>query len=118
MSVHDQAHFLARTLQESEEYKEYKAAKDVVDENEQHKHMLGGYKQHQMKIQAQMMAGTQPSAEEMEQLQRMAAVIQFVPEITRYLMAEYRLHQLIADVYKIIGEAVEIDLGFMWDQET
>lgn len=118
MTVHDQAHFLARTLQDSEEYKEFKTAKEAVEADEQHKQMLGGYKRQQMKMQAAMMAGQQPKQEEAEQLQRMAQVLQFVPEITRYLMAEYRLHQLIGDVYKIIGDAVEIDLGFMWDKET
>ena len=43
MNVYEEAHALERAIKDSEEYKQYKAAKDKVEANEQLKGMLDDF---------------------------------------------------------------------------
>ena len=50
---------------------------------------------------------------EMERLQKIMAVLQLSQDATRYLMAEFQLQKMLADIYKILGEAVDIDMDML-----
>ncbi len=49
----------------------------------------------------------------MERLQKIMAVLQLSQDATRYLMAEFQLQKMLADIYKILGEAVDIDMDML-----
>ena len=55
-------------------------------------------------------AGT-PDAEANEKLQKLGELLQFDAAAAAYLLAEYRLNGLLGEIYKILAEAVELDLG-------
>lgn len=113
MAVYDKAHELARSLQESEEYQEYKRLKDQVFEQERNRVLIKDYKRIQFELQAQQLSGAQLDENKLQEFQKLADVLQFNPEVHKFLTAEYRLHQMLGDVYKIIGDAVDVNLGFL-----
>lgn len=110
VNIYDQAHALAKAIRESEEYTLYERAKEAAMENETNKALLGEYKKLQFQLQVQMAGGASPDAADMEKIQKLMAVLQMSPEATAYLMAEMRLQRMLADVYKILGEAAGVDL--------
>ena len=99
MYLYDIAHQLAREIQQSEEYRSYKALKDEVFENEQTKTMLKQYKRLQFEAQAEVLAGRQPSSQTTEQLQKLGEVLAFQPKVTDYFAAEYKFQTIVSDIY-------------------
>ena len=113
MNVYDKAHELARELKNSPEYQEYQRCKEVAMENETHKALIQEYKKLQFQLQVSVAGGGKPDPAEMERLQKIMAVLQLSQDATRYLMAEFQLQKMLADIYKILGEAVDIDMDML-----
>ena len=113
MNVYDKAHELAKALAESQEYRDFKSARDVVYQNEKNKQMLVDFKKRQFKIQTAYLSGQQPTNEQIETMKKLSDLLQSSPEISLYMQNEYRFNQMISDVYKIMNDAVEIDLDFL-----
>lgn len=113
MNVYDKAHELARELKNSPEYQEYQRCKEVAMENETQKALIQEYKKLQFQLQVSVAGGGKPDPAEMERLQKIMAVLQLSQDATRYLMAEFQLQKLLADIYKILGEAVDIDMDML-----
>ena len=44
-------------------------------------------------------------------LQKLGEILMLNQEASAYLMAEFRLNQMLGDVYKILAEAIDVDLG-------
>jgi cell fate (sporulation/competence/biofilm development) regulator YlbF (YheA/YmcA/DUF963 family) len=111
--VYDQVYVLAKQLSSSEEFQSFKKAKDAALANETNAALLKEYKKLSMQAQAHMMSGNALSAEMTEKLQKLYGILQLSPECTAYLMAEYNFNRMMGDVYKILGDAVELDLDFL-----
>jgi cell fate (sporulation/competence/biofilm development) regulator YlbF (YheA/YmcA/DUF963 family) len=112
VNVYDYAHSLARALRESQENKAFQAAKSRIKAKPAAEQMIADFHKRQMELQAQVLQGKELTAEQQEGLQKLYAVLAQDSDIREYLMAEQRLGQVLGDVYKIIGEAWEIDLPF------
>ncbi len=56
------------------------------------------------------MSGQTPSTELTEQVNRMGEMLGFNQKAAQFISAEYRLQIMINDIYKIIGDACELDL--------
>ena len=113
MNVYDKAHELARELKNSPEYQEYQRCKEVAMENETQKALIQEYKKLQFQLQVSVAGGGKPDPAEMERLQKIMAVLQLSQDATRYLMAEFQLQKMLADIYQILGEAVDIDMDML-----
>ena len=113
MNVYDKAHELARELKNSPEYQEYQRCKEVAMENETQKALIQEYKKLQFQLQVSVAGGGKPDPAEMERLQKIMAVLQLSQDAIRYLMAEFQLQKMLADIYKILGEAVDIDMDML-----
>ncbi len=109
-NIHDGARELAKALKESEEYSQFKAAKEAAFQNETTKGLLKQYHQLQLQAQAALMSGNK-NEEGMQQLQKLGELLQMDANAGAYLIAEYRLSKMLGDVYKILGEAIDVDLG-------
>lgn len=110
MYVYDKANELAALISESDEYKRYKSLKDELYEADTTKKMLLDYKKLQFEAQAVYLSGKEVPAETMDKLKKIGEVLQFNPKITEFFAAEYRFQTLISDIYKIIGQACDIDM--------
>ena len=108
--VYDTAKVLANELKNSVEYREYTAVKARAMENNTTRALIDEYNKLQIQAQAAMIAGDMES-ESLKKLQKIGELLQFDADASAYLMAEFRLKCMVGDVYKILAEAVDIDLG-------
>ncbi len=110
--VYDEARKLAEQLKASEEYRTYREAKERAYANESTRTLLTEYHKLQMKAQANAITGEQ-NEEVLAKLQKLGELLQFDADAAAYLFAEYRVKTMLGDVYKILAEAVGIDLSML-----
>lgn len=108
--IHDTARSLARELRESPEYRAYGIAREKAMANDTNRSLIAEYHKLQLRAQAAAVAG-EKSDELMAQLQKLGEVLQFNPEASDFLMAEFKVNRLLADIYKILAEAIDVDLS-------
>ena len=113
MEVYDKAHELAALLKGSAEYRDYSALRDRVERDENDRSMLEAYRKLRFELQGVYLSGQTPDEEKLERLNKLGEVLQFNPDISALIAAEYRLNRLVSDVYRIIGEAADIDVNFL-----
>lgn len=113
MYIYDKANELAKLIQQSDEYKSYKELKDKLYSDEKTKVLLIDYKKLQFEAQAVYLSGREPEPAAMEKLKKLGEVLQFNQDVTQFFAAEYRFNTLIGDIYKIIGDACDLDLGML-----
>lgn len=113
MIAYDKAYELAKEIQSSEEYREYKNLKDIVTADDQTKSLLKDYKKLQLEAQAGYISGNEPSAELLDKMKKLGEVLAFNKDITSYFSAEYKFQTLVADIYKILGDACDLGLDFL-----
>ncbi len=113
MNIYDRAHELARELKTCPEYVEYQRLKDIAMENDTQRALIEEYKRLQFQLQVAMAGGGKPDPAEMERLQKIAGVLQLSAEASNYLMAEFRFQKMLADIYKILGDAAGIDMDML-----
>ena len=61
------------------------------------------------------MAGQEPSAELVEQYNKLMSVLSLNTDVQDFMLAEHRLNQMIGDIFKILADAVQVDLSFLED---
>lgn len=49
----------------------------------------------------------------MQRLQAIGNLLQFNPDASSFLLAEFRFQKMLADIYKILGDAAGIDLDML-----
>ena len=108
-NVYDIAHELVRSLRETDQYKDYKEMSQKIRANEQISSMMDDFQQKSMEYQAKMMAGETPSDEDTAKLQQLSAIIMSDPLAASYIGAQMQLQTIIADIYRIIGEAADVE---------
>lgn len=109
--TYDTAYALARELKESDDYKNYAAAKEAVFSNESNAAVMKEYKRLTMEGQAYILAKKEMPSELMEKLQKLQAVLQLSPECVNYLMYEYKIHMTFSEIMKILTDEIDIDLA-------
>lgn len=112
MSVHDKAYELANSLKVSTEFVDFKNAKEAIEKDPKTKEMVYDFKKKQFELQAEHFSGKEPDKAKVANLHNLYNILTANEEISKYFEAEFRFSQMISDVYKIIGESVEIDFDF------
>lgn len=110
--IYDKARELAALLSNSPEYKAYKASREIAMENETTKALISQFHKLQLRVQAAMVAG-EKDTEALEQLNEIGKLLQFNNEAAQFLLDEFKLNRMLGDVYKILAEAVDADLGML-----
>lgn len=110
VNVYDYAHSLARALKEAPEYRAFQAARSRLKGKPAAEQMVKDFHKKQLELQTQAISGKEPTAEQKQALERLYAIVQGDVDVREYLMAEQRLGVILNDVYKILGEAIEVDL--------
>lgn len=111
MNVYDQAHSLATAIKASEEFKQYDQHKKIIETNPELHNAIKDFMAKQLEMQTAQMMGQAPDAESFRQIQQLSAILMQDPTAAQYLQAQMRFSMMMADVYKIIGEAADIDFG-------
>lgn len=113
MNVYDQAHALASAMKQSEEFQEFERLRALAYEDSTNKELLDAYKKLQYKTQARMAAGERIDESDLQRMQQIAALLQYNPDASAYLMAEFRFQKMLADIYKILADVAGIDLDML-----
>ncbi|NGP57589.1 YlbF family regulator [Paenibacillus thiaminolyticus] len=106
MSVYDQAHELARALQQSDEAKAVETAMKAIEADADSKRMLDDFRLRQMEMQQKMMTGEMPEQSELDKMEKLYEVISMNSEIAELFEAERRLAVVIQDVNKIVSDSL------------
>lgn len=107
---YDSAHRLASDIRQSEEYQTYHRLKDDVMADETVAALIREYKKLQLSLQMAAMSGQQPDTDDMQRFSGISALLFGKPEVSQYLLAEMRLQQAMADIFKILTDAADLDM--------
>ena len=107
---YSQAHLLARAIRESQEYKTYHQLKDSVMADETQAALIREYRKLQVSLQMAAMSGQSPNSEDMQRFSGISALLYAKPEVSQYMLAELRLQQTMADLFKILTDAADLDI--------
>jgi len=113
MNPYDQAHALARSLKESEEYKEFMRLREIAYEESTNRALLDEYKRLQFRLQAKMASGETMPEEDYQRLQQIGTLLQFNSDVSAYLMAEFRFQRMLSDIFKILADVAGVDLDML-----
>lgn len=107
MNVYDQAYALVKALKESNEYKNFKKVKDLIDKDASAKKMLEDFLEKRLEIQRMELMGQEIPQRLMDEAERIEEIVSMHPKIAEYLRAEFTLMQILADIQKIIADGME-----------
>ena len=107
MEVYDKCHELAKSLKESKEYIEYKEVKNIVYNDLKLKDKVDEFEKIRYEEQVLALQGEKQDAEKMKKLQELYDILIKEPEVKEFFDKQVKFNVLIADVNKIIGEAIK-----------
>ena len=107
MNVYDEVNNLAKAIKESKEYIEYKEIKQELFVDLDLKNKVDEFEKIRYEEQLLAIQGEKQSDEKMQKLQELYKILIQNPQIKDYFDKEVRFNVMIADVNKIIGEAIK-----------
>ena len=107
MNVYDTANKLASEIRSSEEYLNYKKAKDALESDAELKAKVDEFEKTRYDVQVLAMQGKEANEEKNKKLQEMYTILIQNKEIKEYFDLEVKFNVMIADVNKIIAESVK-----------
>ena len=102
---------LAQDIRDSEEYKTYHELKEEVMAEETTAALVKEYRKLQMTIQMSAMSGQTADEEDMQRFSGISSLLFSKPEVSRFLLSEMQLQQALADIFKIVTEAADLDIA-------
>lgn len=109
MNVYDTANRLAYEIQESDEYKQYKKLKDSVMSNNETKNKIEEFEKLRYDVQLMDYIGEKNNVEKEEKTKKLEEMYRMLVEdkqVKEYFDLEVKFNVMIADVNKIIAEAI------------
>ncbi|MGD0620856.1 MAG: YlbF family regulator [Thermacetogeniaceae bacterium] len=106
MNAYDQAHELARALKASGEYRTWLDSRKQLEADPKNKEMLNELRRLQWELEMDMAMGREVDANKKQRLQQVSELINLNPTLRDHLGAEYRFAQLMADIQKILADAL------------
>lgn len=106
MNVYDTANRLAGEIKQSEEYLNYKIAKQALNLNTKLKEKMEEFEKARYEVQLEMMQTGKNDEEKYKKMQDLYAELVENDEAKRFFEAETKFNIVISDINKIIGEAI------------
>ena len=107
MNIYDTANKLSSEIKASEEYTNYKMAREVINLKPDLKEEIAKFEGLRYEVQITQMQTGKVDEEKMKEIQEIYTRIIQIDEIKKYFDAELKFNVLLADVNKIIGDAVK-----------
>lgn len=107
MNVYDTANRLSSELKASEEYVNYKMAKEVIDLKPEIKEKIQDFEKLRYETQMSQIQTGKSDEEKMKKMQEIYAELIEIDEVKKYFDAELKFNVMIADVNKIIVDSVK-----------
>lgn len=106
MNIYDTANQLAQEIKQSEEYVNYKMAKQALNLNTALKEKMAQFEQKRYEIQIETMQTGKQDEAKYKEVQDLYTELIEIDEAKKFFEAETKFNIVIADVNKIIGEAI------------
>ena len=107
MNVYDTANKLAGELRQSNEYTEYKKAKEELDKSPDVKTKIREFEEKRYEVQLEALKGEEQEKTRLAEMQQIYASLMENEVAKNYFEKELKFNVLIADVNKIIAESVQ-----------
>ena len=107
MNVYDIANDLAQGIKKSEEYVNYKMAREAINLNKELSDKIKEFDKLRYETQLEVMQAGKNNPEKLQKVQEKYAELIEQNDAKRYFEAETRFNVLVADINKIIGEAIK-----------
>ena len=107
MNVYDTVNKLAQEIKDSEEFKNYKKYKELVKANSEVSEKIKKFETLRYEVQISAMQGVETNKDKEKELQEIYAELLAKGNVKEYFDAEFKFNILLADVNKIIGDAVK-----------
>lgn len=107
MNVYDTANKLAEEIKLSEEYVSLKKSKTELENNIELKSKIKEFEQKRQQMQMLTIQGIEPTSEKTQEIQNMYTELLKDEKAKEYFETEMKFSVLIADVNKIIGDAIK-----------
>lgn len=105
MNVYNEAHNLAKSIKESEEFKQYDALRKQIEANEELNNMIKDFEKKQLELQAKQLMGEDPG-DMTQAVNELTQIVIKNPMAAQYLQAQMRFTLMMNDVYKILADAI------------
>lgn len=109
MNIYDSAHQLARTIKNSNEYKEFKKHMQEVKKDRNASKLLEDLRNRQLDLQRSQALGEKIDQNKIIKLEELYKTASLNPKLSSYLQSELKFMQTMEDINKILAKAVEID---------
>lgn len=106
MNVYDTANRLAQEIKQSEEYMNYKMAKEAINLNIELKNKIEEFEKARYEAQIEELQTGKENPEKVKKVEMLYMELFQIDEAKRYFDAEMKFNLIVADVNKIIGEAI------------
>lgn len=107
MNIYDTANKLATEIKQSEEYVNYKMAKETINLNAELRDKMKKFDMIRYDAQLSAMQTGKNDEEKMKKVQEMYVELIENPQAKKFFEAETKFNIVIADVNKIIGDAIK-----------
>jgi len=111
MNVYDTVNKLAQEIKDSEEFKNYRKYKELVKADSEINEKIKKFETLRYEVQISAMQGIEANKEKEKELQEIYTELIAKENVKEYFEAEFKFNILLADVNKIIGDAVKEVLG-------
>lgn len=106
MNVYDTANKLAQEIKNSEEYVNFKKAKEEINLEPEYKIKISEFEKARYEEQINTIQTGKTDNEKITQMQVLYKELIQIPEIKKYFDAEFKFNILLGDINKTISEAV------------
>jgi len=105
---YDKARELTIAIKESQEYKDYVAAKERASVNQDLVAALNDYQEKQFDLQKKVMLGEEIEQDVMQRMQDLYQILASDPAAAAYLQAQMRFTMMVNDVYQVLGDVIKV----------
>ena len=110
---YSKAYALADAIKTSEEFRTCRDLRDSVMGDETTAALIREYKKLSVRLQMASVNGTPADPDDVQRFSDLNAVLFARPDVTQYLLAEMRLQQALADIFRILTDAAGLEMpGF------
>ena len=107
MNVYDTAYKLSAEMKESEEYKNFKEAKNTINNMPEYKSKIAEFEKLRYEEQINRIQNGKIDEAKIEKVQNLYKEMIEIPEIKNYFDAELKFNILLGDVNKIISDTIQ-----------
>ena len=107
MNIYDTANKLASEIKQSEEYQNFKMAKEVINLNKELKEKIRKFETMRYETQIVQMQTGKQDEEKLKSAKELFSELVQDEVAKKYFDAETKFNILVADVNKIIGESIK-----------